>query len=488
MIAFYYDENYYLVPKEYANFNQFKASLVPNSTIALQCLKQNNCLAPYFVEEEIENVILMIKDPTRIFKVEITILTREKYDEKLRKLVKKTCVGCKRYGNDFNDLTGHHQELTLDNVCKLKELSNETHYSFKLAVQQFWDLFIKYEDDIISLIETNEAEKFVSELMKKNLGGLSSLDMQLRKYNDKYIFMYSYASNPTLNLLVEYVISRFPKDYLVDWLVYSYFPKNLYIYKSNSNYDANKHLPLFKLTRTSYDESLYDMEVKMIKDTDNDNTEINEIYRFISSKIGEDRLLASVAKYKFGFDDLDNTINFDEFSRVIDDNMRNPLAKERLNSLNIAHFELNDFDNNGYRDRKQYLDTRSIELSNYILYKLKSDLINRVLTEFDVEVVTIILNIKRDEVSELDYVFNSVISSLVTKGICKLIGFSNEIDKVYIDLLSFSRFELRHNLRNMFPVFMNYDAEVLIDSLTYKELYKLNKLFELIDFKVKVKN
>lgn len=90
-----------------------------HSFLKVKRWQEENCRAPYFIESEWEYLYLNIAYIREVTEAEITILSREEYDRRLRQIVAKKCVYCESYEEDCkgDNLKGHREHISLDGDC-----------------------------------------------------------------------------------------------------------------------------------------------------------------------------------------------------------------------------------------------------------------------------------------------------------------------------------------------------------------------------------
>lgn len=92
-----------------------------NSFIELVIFKEDGCIPPYFIEEDLKTETVYI-NPSNIREVresEIYILSREEYAEKLTKVIQQKCIHCVNYEehSQGDNLNGHWENISLDGEC-----------------------------------------------------------------------------------------------------------------------------------------------------------------------------------------------------------------------------------------------------------------------------------------------------------------------------------------------------------------------------------
>lgn len=119
------DYEYYYYPEEIDNFSDLLQYLNDNYNkfIPLVHFLEDNCLAPYFVQEDVTKVYLNVGQINLINEEEVTVLSRKEYDERLKKVIASKCVGCTRYEEDSQgeDLKDHRNNISLDGECSFYE-------------------------------------------------------------------------------------------------------------------------------------------------------------------------------------------------------------------------------------------------------------------------------------------------------------------------------------------------------------------------------
>ena len=115
--GFFYHFEYYILP-ENMTIDQL------SGTVSVQKLGRGDenlgSIPPYFLDSLVQDVTLDIDMPKHVAPCNVFVLPKEEYDEILRKHVCEKCVGCRSYGNDPSDLSGHYTEMDLDGQCYLR--------------------------------------------------------------------------------------------------------------------------------------------------------------------------------------------------------------------------------------------------------------------------------------------------------------------------------------------------------------------------------
>ena len=137
--AFYYEDNYYLLPNTFPDYNSFLNAAhngplpMEVHTIALRedhgirnfRVVKGRSMAPYFLQGYNDAPCsVVITNADNIYPVHVQICTQEEYNAKLREQILKSCPGCLRYtplSNRVQSLNGHFGEMSLDGVCLFRQ-------------------------------------------------------------------------------------------------------------------------------------------------------------------------------------------------------------------------------------------------------------------------------------------------------------------------------------------------------------------------------
>ncbi len=114
---------YCLFPEGINTIEEFVAFLNQNyqSFVELEMLVEEGCVAPFFIEEQLKtekqywNTSIM----RQVKEIEISILNRLEYEEKLRKVIAEKCVHCVHYSEnkcEEGDIS-HIEHIDLNGEC-----------------------------------------------------------------------------------------------------------------------------------------------------------------------------------------------------------------------------------------------------------------------------------------------------------------------------------------------------------------------------------
>ena len=115
--------SYCRFPNGITNIEEFAAFLNANyhSFVELEQILEEGCVAPFFIEEDLKTK-KNYWNPAQLRHFtgdEITILSREEYEEKLRKVIQEKCVHCIHYSDDScqDDMKSFASHICLDGEC-----------------------------------------------------------------------------------------------------------------------------------------------------------------------------------------------------------------------------------------------------------------------------------------------------------------------------------------------------------------------------------
>lgn len=137
--AFYYQENYYLLPQGCTDYRDFLGEVskgpfpVPVQAVLLRenhglrnfSVQKGVSMAPYFLSgyNDLPGTV-MISDLSDLYPVQVEICTQEEYNGLLREKILEYCPGCLRYkplSNRVQSLNGHFEEMAPDGVCLFRQ-------------------------------------------------------------------------------------------------------------------------------------------------------------------------------------------------------------------------------------------------------------------------------------------------------------------------------------------------------------------------------
>ena len=110
----------YKYPPDIKNLEDFIAFVNSREQlfIRLQKFNEDNCVYPFLIEEDIQTVYVNCSNMSEISEEEVTLLSRNEYELRLRKRIQETCLECIYYEKEEKDtVRGHQGKLRLDGTC-----------------------------------------------------------------------------------------------------------------------------------------------------------------------------------------------------------------------------------------------------------------------------------------------------------------------------------------------------------------------------------
>ncbi|MDR3293406.1 MAG: hypothetical protein LBT20_04800 [Clostridiales bacterium] len=116
------DYQYYLFPNSFKDIAELLAHIKADGEdfIPLKRLLDDKCKFPYFIEEETQSVYRRFKDIGEIEEVEVHLLSKAEYIERLKALIPKVCLTCDHYiddGDEDIETLYPWANMTLDGEC-----------------------------------------------------------------------------------------------------------------------------------------------------------------------------------------------------------------------------------------------------------------------------------------------------------------------------------------------------------------------------------
>ncbi len=95
--------------------------------IPLVMLRTDNCVHPYYIEEDKKLFYVNVSAVVSISEDDVEVLQRCEYERRLTEVISTFCVNCTGYEEDsaIDDLKGHRNKLCLDGSCWAYEKKQE---------------------------------------------------------------------------------------------------------------------------------------------------------------------------------------------------------------------------------------------------------------------------------------------------------------------------------------------------------------------------
>lgn len=308
LLAFFYDNQYYLLPEGYPTVDDLADAVTDGlGELTLTRLNDTKCMAPYFSDKAPEAVRITLDPEKPLFPCEAELMTQAEYNDRLRKVVTAFCPGCRNFEGDAEDLTGHHEEISLDSVCFIRDHMQGT-YPVNVWMDSFVDIF-----DPVAYGQLIDEEKYeeAAERWEKELSE-TALDMVPPVYFTKEDGKYALYTTTYLEhedrLLMGYLMKQLTEAYGDTWVFKHYLPRGYFApeaYEPTSillEPEENAPTPVFNIT-------LYAEE----------QASASPYYLWICGTIGEDVFHAVCNGFQILPDDdvAENALSPDEAADVI---------------------------------------------------------------------------------------------------------------------------------------------------------------------------
>lgn len=124
MKVLYFNGSYYQFPNGIMNINDMNNYIKESKEIFIPFIRYEteNCVHPYYIREEIKQVLINFSSVCEIEECEINVLSKKQYDERLLVCVEEVCSYCVNCSEDnCDDMKGHRERINLDGECFWKE-------------------------------------------------------------------------------------------------------------------------------------------------------------------------------------------------------------------------------------------------------------------------------------------------------------------------------------------------------------------------------
>ena len=315
MKAIYYDRRYFLLPKPHLSLSSFVRETDFSRVLELDELLEKDCLAPYFTPESLKKSSILIQEPKYMALVDVTILERSVYNNQLKEIVKDHCNGCLRYGNDYEDLTGHFEEMSLDGVCFERDELNTWVPAY--GFMYFWRVFKHLQPKIEKLILKKRFHRAESILQKyAQLPGFCQFFV--RYYDNHFHFYVTPFEQPISRLFIDFFI-RMGKNFLIDnWIIHPYLDKGGFKRQTSIKYDQITKNPPLVIVKPLTSEGFKQIIFVLINPYKESTKQLVQNYLALVEKVGEDRFLSIIEEFYYiddtGFDLLSHVKRLDMHS------------------------------------------------------------------------------------------------------------------------------------------------------------------------------
>ncbi|MBO5866909.1 MAG: hypothetical protein J6Q55_02515, partial [Clostridia bacterium] len=203
----FYHFNYYILPDD-KTIDQL------NGQVTLQKIgigdENLGSIPPYFIDSLIQTVTVQIDTPKHLAPCNVFVCSKEEYDEILRKHVSEKCIGCRSYGNDPSDLTGHYTEMDLDGQCYLRRQTGDKVIFYDVLYFIFGSILEMQYDKIKKCIDKGNDKK-LSKIFNKALSRVMfPVELMGRVVDGNYVlYARACASVPEYALDLQFLANVF---------------------------------------------------------------------------------------------------------------------------------------------------------------------------------------------------------------------------------------------------------------------------------------
>ena len=391
--AFLYDSEYYELPSGFDTARGFHDTFADKAPVTVKWLREKKCMAPYFIAENVKNKKLTVSADKPAFDCEAELLSFDEYNQRLMEIIPGHCADCEGFTPRGENeslksfLSGHHEEITLDDVCFLKHSQNDYDFDFpafdiyvKRAVNRFKRLGLE------QLIDENNTEKAAKKYLKMiwNECGFPRFPVWFDKTDGgKYRLVSTTYSCDADALVYEELTDALNEQYKDTWEFYNYIPKGYF------TPDAD---PDFKLYYKKDEKSDKHVIVNVEINVDYDGEyPFDRNMNYLYGKCGENKFRAVVSQVMInayetpGFTDTDSgftEIGHDEFAAVTDrlckglkkEELKNPPLCEKMELLGSRDGQAEKTEE-FVKEHLRLCSYRSVDLTGVLAWRVMDGLV-----------------------------------------------------------------------------------------------------------------
>lgn len=232
--AFLYQERYFLLPEGINDVDELTALHGGDEIEVWECIEKK-CMAPYFVNEFMVLSVITLGNG-EIYPCEVEILSMLEYNRRLRARVEGYCDGCPNFGeltDSESSLQGHHEEITLDGKCFLREKAiartPDLAMMVNWLVEDFPSLGLeKLIDEGKTAEATAEFEKLFADTLFEPVPGVILTKAEDGRYGLYFIAMFDDSDS----LIKEYIVDELDSRYGKTWDFQHFLPKGVLTHES----------------------------------------------------------------------------------------------------------------------------------------------------------------------------------------------------------------------------------------------------------------
>lgn len=217
--AIFYDNSYYLLPKDFSDYAAFMhdlhqrtlpaqyslVMLLEDHQIRNHTIIKGRSMAPYFLSGyHDESCTVTITSRDEVYPVHVDIMDQDEYNARLREVVNRVCPGCLRFkplSNRVQSLNGHFEEISLDGTCVFRQESKPAPRSFHHHLFSFGGFFKRFH------YAENDAARMIADIQSRFYARYA--DAVLEEENDRKILTLCCRKNELLTPILTEAISHY---------------------------------------------------------------------------------------------------------------------------------------------------------------------------------------------------------------------------------------------------------------------------------------
>lgn len=312
--AFLYQERYFLMPDGIEDVDELVAACGDSETEFWECIEKK-CIAPYFVKEFMVISRITLGDG-EIYPCEVEILSMLEYNRRLRAKIEGYCDGCPNYEaltDSETSLQGHHEEMTLDGKCFLRQKATDGDPDFADLVDWFVQDFALLKPELEKLIDGGKLDEAMGKFEQAFAVRIfePTPAVVLAKAEDgRYGCYFIGLFDDNDSLIKEYIVDELDNKYGKAWDFQHFLPKGVKTHESVMPKGIS-------FERTDGDRPALEATIYV-----GDENPMRA-YLYLCETIGEDRLhtaCVSLASRSGVSDDMQSVSAFaDEIDSVLED-------------------------------------------------------------------------------------------------------------------------------------------------------------------------
>lgn len=449
--AAFYQGTLMLVPDEFDSFSSFVKEVQEHPLQVLVTLHEKDCLVPYFIEEYCEVKTVLISHPEQLIEIEVEVLKKQEYDFRLTQKMKDLRLSEK-------SLDEIRSSMTLDGTF-LRE-SNASCYDE--SIKEFWDCFMTKE----KLLREGMSETCLQDddirMMLQVYCGISYHQCRVytRKIRHKHILMVTCLADSLLQILLDAVIHKAPKELMKTWEFHSFLPKRVYQYVSSlDDYDVSKTPCTLKIKKTEFDHLRYDIEFE-IEPYHNFAKACEENYLYMCSILGENMFHATVHQFSWNAVSKRTGITVQQFDEKLMSSFNPLLLVQLAGHMHQIGLRLKKQEIFSERGFDQHIMTRCVECTDWFVLEKQSTDINELQMDLNIGFSTLVFTLRDDEERDIQqkHILLDLMKLLVENTSMEIIDYCISEHRIDVDFMNFDSAKMFNVLRKNAPLFELYQC------------------------------